>query len=66
MILVTASEMQEMDRRTIETGGIPGIELMENAGRGAFRFLLDYFPEATQSNSETETSDMLRKLKTLR
>ena len=50
MILVTASEMQEMDRRTIETGGIPGIELMENAGRGAFQFMLDYFPEATQSN----------------
>ena len=50
MILVTAGEMQEMDRRTIETGGISGIELMENAGRGAFRFLLDYFPEATQSN----------------
>ena len=48
MILVTASEMQEMDRRTIETGGIPGIELMENAGRGATQFLLDYFPEATQ------------------
>ncbi len=50
MILVTASEMQEMDRRTIETAGIPGIELMENAGRGATHFLLDYFPEATQSS----------------
>lgn len=50
MILVTASEMQEMDRRTIETGGIPGIELMENAGRGATLFLLDYFPEANQSS----------------
>ena len=49
MILVTAGEMQDMDRRTIETGGIPGIELMENAGRGATRFLLDYFPEARQS-----------------
>ena len=50
MILVTANEMQEMDRRTIETGGIPGIELMENAGRGATRFLLDFFPEATRSS----------------
>jgi NAD(P)H-hydrate epimerase len=49
MILVTAAEMQAMDRRTIETGGIPGIELMENAGRGAARFLLDYFPEAIQN-----------------
>jgi len=50
MYLVTASEMQAMDRRTIESGGIPGIELMENAGRGATRFLLDYFPEATRSS----------------
>jgi len=50
MILVTAGEMQAMDRRTIETGGIPGIELMENAGRGAARFLLDYFPEAIQNH----------------
>ena len=49
MILVTASEMQAMDRRTIEVGGIPGLELMENAGRGATEYLLDFFPQATQS-----------------
>ena len=49
MILVTASEMQAMDRRTIEVGGIPGLELMENAGRGATEFLLDFFPQASQS-----------------
>ena len=48
MILVTASEMQAMDRRTIEAGGIPGIELMEKAGCGATEFLLDFFPQATQ------------------
>ena len=45
MILVTASEMQEMDRRTIEEFGMPGMVLMENAGRGATRFLLDRFPD---------------------
>jgi hypothetical protein len=28
MILVTAAEMQEMDRQAIETHGIPGLELM--------------------------------------
>ena len=33
MILVTANEMQQMDRRTIESFGIPGRVLMENAGR---------------------------------
>ena len=35
--------MQEMDRQTIETHGIPGLELMEKAGRGATRVLLDQF-----------------------
>jgi NAD(P)H-hydrate epimerase len=43
MILVTAGEMQEMDRQTIENQGIPGLELMENAGRGATHVLLNQF-----------------------
>ena len=46
MKLVTASQMQELDRRTIEECGIPGIVLMENAGRGAAELLVRYFPEA--------------------
>ena len=33
MKAVTASEMKEIDRRAIEECGIPGYELMENAGR---------------------------------
>jgi hydroxyethylthiazole kinase-like uncharacterized protein yjeF len=45
MILVTAGEMQLMDRRTIEDVGIPGLVLMENAGQGATRFLLEQFPD---------------------
>ena len=32
--LVTANEIREMDRRTIEDLGVPGVVLMENAGRG--------------------------------
>ncbi|MBM3331187.1 NAD(P)H-hydrate dehydratase [candidate division WOR-3 bacterium] len=32
--LVTAAQMQELDRRTIAEYGIPGLTLMENAGRG--------------------------------
>jgi NAD(P)H-hydrate epimerase len=35
MKLVSAREMRELDRRTIEEIGIPGVVLMENAGRGA-------------------------------
>ncbi len=44
MYLVTAQEMQAMDRETIETFGIPGQVLMENAGKGAFEMLLKQFP----------------------
>ena len=40
MYLVTAKEMQEMDRQTIESFGIPGMVLMENAARGAVEALL--------------------------
>jgi NAD(P)H-hydrate epimerase len=43
MILVTAGEMQAIDRRTIESFGLPGRVLMENAGRGASRILLEQF-----------------------
>ena len=45
MYLVTADEMREMDRRTIETFGLPGRVLMENAGRGATRFLTEQFAD---------------------
>jgi NAD(P)H-hydrate epimerase len=45
MILVTAKEMQEMDRRTIDGFGLPGMVLMENAGRGATQFLVEQFPD---------------------
>lgn len=40
MLLVTAEEMQDMDQKTIHSFGIPGLVLMENAGRGAVEALL--------------------------
>jgi len=43
MRLVKAAEMQQMDKTAIEEIGIPGIVLMENAGRGAARFFLEHF-----------------------
>ena len=43
MYLVTAGEMQEMDKQTIESFGLPGRVLMENAGRGATQILLKQF-----------------------
>ena len=39
MKLATAEEMQGLDRRTIEEIGVPGIVLMENAGRGTADFM---------------------------
>ena len=35
MKLLTAAQMRELDRQAIEDIGIPGVVLMENAGRGA-------------------------------
>jgi len=45
MDLLTADEMREMDRQTIESFGLPARILMENAGRGATRVLMSYFPD---------------------
>ena len=46
MYLVTANEMQKMDRSTIESFGLPGRILMENAGWGATQFFLEQFKDA--------------------
>ena len=43
MIIVTTKQMQLMDQNTIETFGIPGRVLMENAGRGALEMLSEHF-----------------------
>ncbi|MDH3973816.1 MAG: NAD(P)H-hydrate dehydratase [Deltaproteobacteria bacterium] len=41
MKVVTADEMREIDRRAIEEFGIPGVVLMENAGRGAAEIIAE-------------------------
>jgi hydroxyethylthiazole kinase-like uncharacterized protein yjeF len=50
MKLVTTAQMQAMDHKTIHEYGIPGIILMENAGRGAAECLLRYFPEVRKGS----------------
>ncbi len=46
MIILSARQMQELDRATIHEIGIPGIVLMENAGRGMYQKILELMPEA--------------------
>ena len=41
MYVTTASEMRELDRWTIEELGIPGVVLMENAGRATAALILE-------------------------
>lgn len=43
MLLVTAAQMQELDQRTIKEFSIPGLILMENAGRGIFELICRHF-----------------------
>ena len=50
MYLVTAGEMQRMDKETIGNIGIPGRILMENAGSGAFRFMCRVFPDLVEKS----------------
>ena len=42
--LTTAQEMRDLDRYAIETIGIPGVVLMENAGKAVARLLRDRLP----------------------
>jgi NAD(P)H-hydrate epimerase len=45
MTTLTRAQVRELDRRAIEEYGIPGIVLMENAGRGAAEVLMRLNPE---------------------
>lgn len=48
MHIVNAAQMRELDRAAIEHAGIPGIELMEHAGRGTADYILRTFPRVAQ------------------
>jgi hydroxyethylthiazole kinase-like uncharacterized protein yjeF len=47
-IVLTASEMAEIDRTTIEQIKIPGIVLMENAGRGVVTEIENFLSEVAE------------------
>ncbi len=50
MKVVTTEQMQHLDREAIETYGIPGVVLMENAGRGAAEVILKTFPDLPRNS----------------
>lgn len=43
MLLVTAEQMRALDRETIETVGVPGVVLMESAGRGVVDVMARFY-----------------------
>jgi len=51
MKLVTSEQMRAVDRETIDNQGIPGPELMENAGRGIARRILDTIVDSDDPSS---------------
>jgi len=52
---VTADEMREMDRATIEDIGVPGVVLMERAGLGVFQRIVEY---AARSAGQGQGEDL--------
>ncbi|MBQ5706976.1 MAG: NAD(P)H-hydrate dehydratase, partial [Peptococcaceae bacterium] len=48
MYLVTAEQMRQVDRKTIEELGIPEIVLMENAGKAVADFLQEQFDDLSE------------------
>lgn len=50
MILVTAGQIQRMDHKAINSFGIPGMVLMENAGRGALEMFVRKFGPLGKQN----------------
>ena len=52
MRLVSAAQMRELDRQTIECYGVPGHVLMERAGAGACSMLLKCFPHLKKKGAK--------------
>src|SRR4029077_1903212 len=48
MIVVTAAQMREMDRLTIEKYGVPSLKLMERAGEEITEAILENFRQAAK------------------
>jgi ADP-dependent NAD(P)H-hydrate dehydratase / NAD(P)H-hydrate epimerase len=49
MLVVTAEQMREMDRLTIQKYGVPSLKLMERAGQGITQAILENFRRAAKN-----------------
>src|SRR5271154_6348672 len=50
MKILNAAEMREVDRLTTERYGVPGLTLMENAGKSVAEFIAKRFPDFLRQN----------------
>jgi NAD(P)H-hydrate repair Nnr-like enzyme with NAD(P)H-hydrate epimerase domain len=48
MLVVTAAQMREMDRLTIEKYGVPSLTLMERAGEAVAQVILEQFARSAK------------------
>ena len=48
MFVMTAEQMRQLDRLTIEKYGVPGLDLMERAGEGVFQVIVERFGRAAR------------------
>ncbi len=49
MIVLTAQQMREVDRLTTERYGVPGLQLMENAGAAVAAYICETYPDYAAS-----------------
>ncbi len=55
---VSVAELRARERHAIETVGLPGVVLMENAGAGAARLLLERWPAVLSSTSAPGSTEV--------
>ena len=52
MKVLTAAQMRDVDRLTVERYGIPSLQLMENAGTAIADYLLTAYPDMATRNGD--------------
>lgn len=61
MFTLSRDEVRELDRRAINDFGVPGVVLMENAGRGCTELLMRLNPEPQAGRDPVRTGQQRRR-----